>query len=296
MPRKVHQFSSLISPGIVGFALCFLPNLSAQNQPSHFLKDDQAAAALVREVVQNEINAQLHDTSLWCYLEHHQEDGKPPKTLQVCQSKDGDLDRLVALNGIELTPAQRQAEDQRVQQIVAHPEQLRAKQKKSGEDGEQQRNLFRNFPDASLFQCESESGNLVTLRFRPNPAFRPSTRAAMVFHHLEGTLVVDAAQKRLVEINGRLSSEVKFAGGLLGHLDKNGTFFVQQREVHAGHWDLIYMSVHMSGKVLFFKTINVEEKQSLADYQPLPPGATLQQAADFLTRDFEVHTASTSGK
>jgi hypothetical protein len=54
------------------------------------------------------------------------------------------------------------------------------------------------------------------------------------------------------------------------------------------------MSVHMSGKVLFFKTINVLEKQTLADYQPLPSGATLQQAADFLVRDFELHTASSS--
>jgi hypothetical protein len=296
MPRKFHQVRSLISPGIVGIALCFLPNLSAQNQPSHFLKNDQAAGDLVREVVRNEIDAQLHDTSLWCHLEHYQEDGKPPKTLQVCQTKDGDLERLIALNGIELSASQRQAEDQRIQQLVKHPEQLRAKQKKSREDGEQQRNMLRSFPDAFLFQCESDSGHLVTLRFRPNPAFHAFSRAGMVFHHLEGTLTVDAGQKRLVEINGRLTSEVKFAGGLLGHLDKNGTFVVQQREVRDGHWDLTHMDVHMSGKVLFFKTINVVQKQTLADYQPLPSGATLQQAADFLTRDFELHTASSSGK
>lgn len=295
MPRKVHQFSSLICLCFVAIAACLIPNLSAQNQPSRFINNDQSAASLVRQVVHNEIEAQLRDTSLWCYLEHRQEDGKPPKTLQICQTKDGDLDRLTALNGIALTPAQRQAEDQRLQQIVAHPEQLRAKQKKSGEDGEQQRNLFKSFPDAFLFQCESESGSLVTLHFRPNPAFRPATRAAMVFHHLEGTLVVDASQQRLVEINGRITSEVKFAGGLLGHLDKGGTFFVQQREVRDAHWDLTHLTVHMSGKVLFFKTICINETQTLAAYQPLPGGATLQQAADFLSRDFEVHTASSSG-
>jgi hypothetical protein len=113
---------------------------------------------------------------------------------------------------------------------------------------------------------------------------------------MEGTLVVDAKQRRLVEINGHLTSEVKFAGGLLGHLDKNGTFLVRQQEVGEGLWDLSFMSVHMNGRALFFKTITVLEKKSVLDYKPLPRGATLQQIADFLRRDFEIHTASSSGK
>ena len=156
--------------------------------------------------------------------------------------------------------------------------------------------MLKSFPDAFCFQLEKEAGNLLTLEFRPNPAFHPSTRAALVFHHLEGTLVVDASQKRLVEINGRLVSEVKFAGGLLGHLDKNGTFIVRQEYVGRGHWDLKYLNVEMNGKALFFKTITVREKKSVVDYCPLPHGASLQQAADFLTRDFGVHTASKSGR
>jgi hypothetical protein len=56
------------------------------------------------------------------------------------------------------------------------------------------------------------------------------------------------------------------------------------------------MSVHMNGKALFFRTITVLEKKTLADYKPLPRGATLRQAADLLIRDFDVHTASSSGK
>jgi hypothetical protein len=51
------------------------------------------------------------------------------------------------------------------------------------------------------------------------------------------------------------------------------------------------MSVRMSGRALFFKTIAVSQKQTLFDYRPLPRGATLQQAADFLMKDFDVHTA-----
>jgi hypothetical protein len=268
----------------------------AQDHASVFSSHGRDGNALVRDVVRNEIESQLRDDSLWCYREQRQEDGKPSKTSEVCQTHEGDLERVVAIDGSELTPAQKQAENQRIQQVIKHPEQLRSKQRKDREDGEQQRNILRMLPDAFRVECESESGDLVTMRFRPNPGFHSSTRAAMVFRHLEGTLTVDARQKRLVEINGRLTSEVKFGGGLLGHLDKDGTFAVKQQDVGEGHWDLIFMNVHMSGKILFFKTINVLEKQILTDYRALPYDVSLQQAADFLKHDFGVHTASSADR
>ena len=297
MRCEIQNFRFVLFTTILTIVSVCLPlGVSAQVPPSISSLSIENPDALVREVIHNEVEAQSRDQSLWCYREQQQEDAKPAKTLQVCQTKDGELERLVALDGRELTSLQAQAEDERIQRAVSHPEQLRAKQKKEREDGEQARNLLATLPDAFLFQCDHKSGNLVTLRFRPNPTFRPSTRSAQVFHHMEGTLVVDAEQKRLVEINGRLTSEVKFLGGLLGHLDKDGTFCVKQQHVGEGHWDLRSMSVQMNGKALFFKTIAVLETKSVLDYQPLPRGATLQQAADFLRRDFEVHTASSTGK
>jgi len=254
------------------------------------------ADALIRDVIHNEIQAQIHDNSLWCFREEHQEDGKPPKTLDVCESKEGDIERVVAVNGKPLDPAQQAAEDQRIQRLLSHPDQIRANQKKQREDGEQERNMLKPFPEAFHFHCEGVDGNRVTLRFQPNPSFRPASRTAQVFHHMEGSMVVDARQKRIIEINGKLTSEVKFAGGLLGHLDKNGTFFVRQEQVAPDHWDLKSLSVHMNGKALFFKTISVVEKKEISDYRPLPQGTTLRQAAAKLQSDFALRTASASGK
>lgn len=280
--------------GIAILVVWLSPNPLAQTLRSDAQPNTQNADALVREVINNEIEAQLHDATLWCFREHNQEEGKPSKTLEVCQTKEGPLERLMAQNGTELDDAQRHADDERLQSLITHPEQLRAKQKKEREDGEQERRMLKLFPEAFHFQCESESDGLVTVRFRPNPAFRPDTRASLVFHHMEGTLVLDSKDKRLVEINGHLTSEVRFLGGLLGHLDKDGTFLVKQQEVGGGHWDLSHLSVHMDGKALLFKTITVLETKTLIDYKPLPRGATLQQAADFLMRDFDIHTASSA--
>jgi hypothetical protein len=162
---------------ITATAVCLLPSVFAQGPVSGSKANIQNAAALVREVIHNEIESQLRDNSLWCYREQRQEDGKADKTLQVCQTKDGDLERLVAINGRELNPAEREAEDERIQKLISHSEQLRAKQKREREDDEQERNLLKFFPEAFHFQCVGEAGNIVILRFRPNPAFRPSTRA-----------------------------------------------------------------------------------------------------------------------
>ena len=287
--------SCLLFTLIIG--LCAACGARADDSASNLAITPQGADVLVHEVVYNEIDAQVHDRSLWCHREQTQEDGKPSKTAEICETRDGDLERVVALDGKELSLAQSEAEDRRIQEIIDHPEQLKSKQKKQHEDGEQERNMFKMFADAFRFQVERQSGELVTLRFRPNPGFRPTTRASQVFHHMEGTLVVNTERKRLVEVDGRITSEVKFLGGILGHLDKDGTFTVRQEEVGSGHWDLTYLNVHMNGKVLCFKSITVLQKKTLSDYRLLPGGVTLQQTADLLRRDFIANNSGlSSGK
>jgi len=93
---------------------------------------------------------------------------------------------------------------------------------------------------------------------------------------------VDAKQKRLAEISGKLMSEVKFGGGVLGHLDKGGTFWVKQQDLGSGHWEITVLDVQMIGKALFFKTIDVAEKDSYTNFQPVTEGTTLAKAAQLL--------------
>jgi hypothetical protein len=250
---------------------------------------------LVREVMHNEIEAQLQDTSLWCFREEHKDDGKPEKSLQVCQTEEGDIERTMAINGRELNNKEKEAEEQRVEKAIDHPEALRAKQNKQREDQEQARSLMKVFPDALQFEFAGREGDVLKLTFRPNPAFHPATRPAMVLHHLQGTLLVDEKRKRLLEVHGLLNTEVKFGGGLLGHLDPGGTFVVKQGEVAPLHWDVRQMDIHMSGKALFFKTISVQQTERYRDYMRVPDGTTLQQAAELLKRKCEsVDTASSS--
>jgi hypothetical protein len=262
---------------------------------AHPAENAENPVELVREVMHNEIEAQLQDTSLWCFREEHQDDGKPERSLEVCQTEGGDIERTLAVNGRELSSEEKEAEEKRVEKLIEHPEQLRVKQKKQRDDAEQARKLMEIFPDALRFEDRGREGDVLKLSFHPNPNFHPATRPAMVLHHLQGTLLVDAKRKRLLEVHGLLPSEVKFGAGILGHLDPGGTFMVKQGEVAAGHWDVLRMDIHMSGKALFFKTISVQQKERYRNYVRVPDGTTLQQAAELLKRKCDsVDTAAVS--
>ncbi len=75
---------------------------------------------------------------------------------------------------------------------------------------------------------------------------------------------------------------MKFFGGLLGHLDKGGTFDVQQKEVSPKIWEVSVMHVRMNGKALLFKTIDVQEDETYSDFRSVPPDTSLEQAAQRL--------------
>ena len=240
-----------------------------------------SADQFVNEVLPHEVEAQLQDHTLWTYLERKQVDGVW-KLFHVYQTQEGQIDRLVEVNGQRLTPAQLEDEDQRIQRLISRPSQVRQRQKREHDDGVQAQNLLRMFPAAFRFQYDGAQGSLVRLRFTPNPQFQPTDHTTQVFHHMEGTMLLDPEQKRLAAINGTLTSEVKFFAGLLGHLDKGGTFAVTQQEVSPHLWEVTVMHVHMRGKALFFKTIDAQEDETYSDFQPVRSDTTLHQAAELL--------------
>jgi len=278
--RKLGIVTLFLLGGSVSFPI-FPQDATSSNYP-HI-----DANRLARDVFHTEIDAQIRDQSLWSYLELKEEGGEK-KLFGVCQTEDGEIDRLLAVNGRELNPVQRQAEDWRIQKMLGHPDQMRQEQKNRHQDAVRERNLMEIFPDAFRFQYDGRQGSLIRLKFIPNPNFHPSGYAARVFHHMEGSLLVDGRQERLAQISGQLTSEVKFFGGLFGHLDKGGTFLVKQEDLGSGHWELTSMDIQMKGKALFFKTIAVREWETDTNFHEVPDDTTLQQAVALLRKDASV--------
>jgi hypothetical protein len=258
--------------------------------PQASSNSEKSVGYLVRDIIEHEIDAQAKDESLWCYRKLEEKDGQR-RLMMVCQAKGAQIERLLALNGKPLDEIQQEAENQRIGNLTRSKRELQKQERQRHEDGKQATELLELIPDAFVFRLEEKNGNKIKVHFTPNPTFHPSGHQAEVFYHMEGTLTLDVEQKRLAEISGRLKSPVKFGGGLLGHLDEGGTFLVRQHEVGPGCWEMTTMNVQMSGKVLFFKTIDVRQKEFDSEFQPVPASATIEQAAE-MTKDKVIAAAA----
>jgi hypothetical protein len=246
-----------------------------------------SANDLVRAVVANELKVQDGNHSRWMYRVDREEQGKK-KSKEVVQTRQGSLDRLVAIDGHPLNFKEEQDEGQRIEDLLRNPAEQQRLQQTQRKDAEQCEAFFKMIPDALSFNYAGRDGDVIKLSFQPNPSFQPPSREVRVFHDMEGEMWVHGSQRRLVRIRGQLTADVKFGGGLLGHLEKGGYFNVEQRELLPGQWDLTFMEVNMKGKALLFKTIAVQEKEYRSDVRMVPDDLTLAEAADLLAKQIVV--------
>jgi hypothetical protein len=268
---------------VVAALLLFVPFAFPQSQPDKNL----SANELVRRVIARELRMQDQDHSRWMYEAETVKAGVK-ETKEVAGTKDGAVTLLVARNGRLLTEDELTKQKEQMNAFIHDRQQQEKRKQAAEEDAAKTKRLLSMLPEAFHFnyaQGNGDTGDTVRLNFQPNPAYHASSREAQVFQEMEGTLTVDRKEERLVEINGKLLHEVKFFGGVLGHLDRGGTFEVRQARVGANHWEIERLNVDMKGKVLFFKTISIQQDETYSHFQQLPDDITLADAANLLVNE-----------
>jgi len=243
----------------------------------------KSASELLRTAIAGELKAELNDHTHWRY---QVKKGNPPKeeSETVVETGEGDIDRLRSVDGQPLTPEREKQEDKRIEALVHNPDALRKLQRAQKEDARRTEDLLKILPNAVTATCGEHRNDLVEILFQPNPDFHPSSREASVFHAMSGRIWIDAKRYRLAEIDGHLTRKVEFGGGLLGHLDKGGEFHIKQAEVAPGHWEINLMHINMHGRVLFFKTIGVQQYEERSNFRELPDHLTPAQIIEELRK------------
>jgi hypothetical protein len=265
-------------PAVLVFG--FLRGFGSSPQPSE--NRPASANEFVEQIVANEIKVENQDHSHWAFRLQTEKLGRT-EIDQVIETKDGNLELPISVNGRPLTAKEKQEASLHLKKFVHNPEALRKSLREENEDTARTQNMLKMLPEAFMFNYDgSGAGDLVKLKFSPNPHFRPPSREAQVFHAMEGEMIVDGKQQRLSEICGHLIHEVKFGAGLLGHLDKGGQFSVKQEQVSPGFWELTALNVQMHGKALFFKTIAVQQKTLRSGFRRVSDDLTVAQAAEML--------------
>jgi hypothetical protein len=247
---------------------------------------------LVRKTVQNELDAN-NSPAKYMFLDR-KETPHGSQTTLIVETREGTAGMVVENDGHPLTEEQRRAECERIERFLHDPAELQKKQAREKEDSEHVTRIMKALPDAFVYEyAGTETGEqdlgrpgdpLVRLNFRPRPDYTPPSRVEQVLTGMRGYLLIDPRQSRIAKIDGTLEKEVGFGWGILGHLDRGGHFLVEQRDVGNNNWEVTRMDLAMTGKILFFKSLNIKSDETYSKFQPVPADLTFHQGVDLLKK------------
>src|SRR3981081_3761495 len=219
----------------------------------------------VKDTIQYQIEAEADDhTRGRSHI--HREDDKGAQDRDVIDTKDGQLARTLLINGQPLTAEQRAADEARMKKLVEDPSERAKRTKRAKDDEEKGLQMLKAIPDAFIFKYEGAENGQLILSFFPNPHYNAPTRELQVFRSMSGKMWVHRAERRMARLDGSLFEDVTFGWGLLGRLNKGGTFSIVQSRVGDNHWEYVSLDVKMVGHAVIFKSINVKQAERLTDF------------------------------
>jgi hypothetical protein len=251
-------------------------------------------AELVRRAVNNELLANASSGPRFMFR-NDRRTAHVSQTKLIVETRDVTAGMLIAQNGQPLDQQQRQDELARLENYVRNPDELDKKRRREKEDADRIEKILRALPDAFVYQYDgSKPGSvevgrkgdeLVRLKFAPNPKYDPPSRVEQVLTGMGGTVLVDATEQRIAEIDGTLQKEVSFGWGIFGHLDKGGRFLVQQADAGGRHWEITRMELAFTGKILLFKKLDIRSSDVFSDFRQVPGDLNFAQAVELLKKE-----------
>ena len=141
-------------------AIAVLPMHAAQAQD---------ARQIVQMAVNNQLAADRDDRTHWRYI---RTDDSRDKVV-VVETETGAIVRHIEVNGRPAPPAVLAEDDANMQKFIHDPA-LQRKQRENGtHDDKSAIELLNLMPQAFVWQVESQTPEMITLTYRPNPNFDP---------------------------------------------------------------------------------------------------------------------------
>ncbi len=290
VPKALRLVHPIAVPGLF-LLFCLLPwPAPSRGQPAPPLSPSLSQAQaqdLVNRALVNEIRATespRQPMRFWL----RKSTPRLTTTKKIVESRDGDVARLISVNGEPLSAAAEQKEQARLDGLLTDPS--RQLHRKQSEDADTARALkvLRALPKAFLYQYagpgESPTGEVEKFTFKPNPAYDPPDMELNALTAMTGELWINPAADRVVRLEGRLVHGVDIGWGILGHLNKGGWIHIEQADVGDHQWRTVRLQLKMTGRVLFFSK-NYDTDQEQSHFEPLPADLDYRQAIQMLRQD-----------
>ena len=272
MPRAARLLGVLL--------LCLGPSMTcvAQKQPAALKPTDYRT--LIQRAAENEIQA-LENPVPFQYTERLNWSWGS-ETRSVIETPEGRADRIVLFRDEPLQSDQQQKQAHRLEKLLRDRDAVKDELHDQRSETQRRIRMLKALPQALLFELAGREGALLRFTFRPNPDFSPKDRETQMYRGMEGALWLDAAQERIVRIEGKLVKDVSFGWGILGRLNKGGIYEIAQTQVTPGTWRITTLNIDVKGRVFLVDSFRMFRQESNSHFRRTSTAITYQDAVQAL--------------
>jgi len=201
------------------------------------------------------------------------------RAYEVTPIGDEFVERLMSVNGKELSASEREKEDKRVQKEVEDlikrhekkeqkEERARAKGEKEQEDDGVEIKDFLRISEITSIRREVFRGHeVIAFDFEPRKGFKPKTRDEDLANKLAGTIWVDEGAQQVARVEARLTDSYKIAGGMLASIGASTAISFDQEKIDNEVWLPSAMEANISARVLLLAKFNRSVERRYSDYK-----------------------------
>ena len=204
------------------------------------------------------------------------------ETRSVIETAEGRADRIVLYGDEPLSPEQTAKQQRRLEKLLTDRNAVKSEMEDQKPELQRRIRMIKAFPKAVLFEYAGRENGLLRFTFRPNPDFSPKDRETQMYRGMEGFVLVEPVQERLVRVEGKLVKDVSFGWGIFGRLYKGGAYEIAQTQLSPGAWRITTMNVDVRGRVFFFDTFRFLRNESNARFHPVPATMSYRAAVKTL--------------
>jgi len=253
---------------------------ASQTQPPNV-----PATELVRQTVARELAAANASGHYMYRIDKQTPHGS--ETRDMVETRKWLIGRLVLKNGQPLPPAQRQREDERLRDLLTNPAHLERFQIEAHKDEARVRRMIKSLPEAFHFQYDGTEKNgsgreLIRLKFGPNANLTTRSLELRVLQGMEGTMLIDPVDERLVRVEAELFRDVDFGWGIFGRIRRGGSFLLEQQGVGSDRWAITTLAMHYSSRIVLFVNTRTDSVSKASNFHRMSNDLTLQQGLELL--------------
>jgi hypothetical protein len=217
----------------------------------------------------------------------HDGDGRVKETetkiYEVTPIGDEAVERLLSVNGKELSPSEQEKEDKRIQKEIEEILKRREKKQQKKEErearearGEKEKQDkdeltildFLRISEITSVRREVFRGQqVIAFDFEPRKGFKPKNRVQDIVNKLAGTIWVDENAKQVARLEARLTDSFKLGGGVLASIAPSTAFAFEQEKIGDEIWMPSFGEANISARVMLFAKFNRSLERRYSDYK-----------------------------